>query len=148
MAAADSDWTASAEAIHLSVQLMIARGQLLEVSSSKNPRLDHNTNSKQAYDVVNKLISNCKKKNMEVQSVAYLLTLALIHQKSDNPAAALTSVLSCLTQSENYNLDNLFVMSTIRLAEIHLQLGNSQKAQSAIHSVMPQVMQHCPLHVK
>jgi hypothetical protein len=97
---------------------------------------------------VNKLISKCKKKNMEVQSIGYLLTLAQIHQKSGNPVAALTSVLSCLTQSENFNLDNLFVMSTVRLAEIHLQMGNSQKALSSLHSVLPQVMQHCPLHVK
>jgi hypothetical protein len=57
-------------------------------------------------------------------------------------------VLSCLTQSENLNLDNLFVMSTVRLAEIHLQLGNAQKALTSLHSVLPQVMQHCPLHVK
>ena len=97
---------------------------------------------------MNKLIAKCKKKNMEVQSIAYLLTLAQIHQKSGNPVAALTSVLSCLTQSENLNLDNLFVMSTVRLAEIHLQLGNAQKALTSLHSVLPQVMQHCPLHVK
>lgn len=97
---------------------------------------------------MNKLIGKCKKKNMEVQSIAYLLTLAQIHQKSGNPVAALTSVLSCLTQSENLNLDNLFVMSTVRLAEIHLQLGNAQKALTSLHSVLPQVMQHCPLHVK
>jgi hypothetical protein len=97
---------------------------------------------------VNKLIAKCKKKNMEVQSIAYLLTLAQIHQKSGNAVAALTSVLSCLTQSENLNLDNLFVMSTVRLAEIHLQLGNAQKALTSLHSVLPQVMQHCPLHVK
>lgn len=131
MAATEADWIAGTEALHLSALLMLAQGQLSE-----------------ALSVVDKLIRKCNSKNMEVQSVAYLLTRAQIHQKSGNPIAALTSILSCLTQSENFNLDNLFVLSTITLADIHLQLGHPQKALFSIHSVLPHVMQHCPLYSK
>ena len=70
---------------------------------------------------------------------------AQIYLQADSPAVALPYVLSSLTESENYRLDNLHAAATVMLGELHLAMGFPHKALQALEGIMPHILQHCPL---
>jgi len=126
----NSDISSNIDARYKRALVMFHDGRLVEASMA-----------------INTLITECKSRGLELQTVEYLLKLAEIHMKAKSPITALFYVLKCLTLCQNYHLDAVEAKAKVVLAEIHLlQFNSPTKATALIEKVLPQILQHTDLY--
>jgi len=96
----------------------------------------------QAYNFINKVVDKKYIYTTSIKKFNSILFVSEIFMNSSSNISALTNLLECLSLSERYHFQNLYIYSSARIAQVLLNINMYNKALEIMDSILPQVLTH------